>query len=207
MKRILNIEKWERREHFNFFKKFDEPFFGVTVEIESSTAYRYCKENDISFFLYYLHKSLVAANKIEPFRYRISGDLIYIYDTVNASPTINRENGTFGFGYINFERKFSDFENVAKIEIDRVRNTMGLEPAVSGENVIHYSSVPWLNFMSVSHARHFSFQDSCPKITFGKIIERDKRKFMPVSIHVHHGLMDGFHVGQFVNDFQRMMNE
>ena len=91
--------------------------------------------------------------------------------------------------------------------IEHVRNSTGLELAISGENVIHYSALPWLNFTSVSHARSFSFQDSCPKITFGKMVERAKRKYMPVALHAHHALMDGLHVGQFVEAYQAIMNE
>jgi chloramphenicol O-acetyltransferase type A len=30
---------------------------------------------------------------------------------------------------------------------------------------------------------------------------------MPISIHVHHGLMDGSHLGQFVDYFQEIMNQ
>jgi chloramphenicol O-acetyltransferase type A len=29
---------------------------------------------------------------------------------------------------------------------------------------------------------------------------------MPISINVHHGLMDGFQVGQFIDCFQELMN-
>lgn len=33
------------------------------------------------------------------------------------------------------------------------------------------------------------------------------KNIMPLSVHVHHALMDGFHVGQFIEEFQRIMNE
>jgi chloramphenicol O-acetyltransferase type A len=81
-----------------------------------------------------------------------------------------------------------------------------LTPAVSGENVIHFSAVPWLHFTAVSHARCFSFADSCPKITFGKIKVEDGKKIMPVAVHVHHALVDGYHVGLFIDKFQALMN-
>ncbi len=207
MKKILDIEKWERKDHFNFFKKFEEPFWGVCVDIDCTIAYDYCKKNKLSFFLWYLHKSLVAANLIEPFRYRISGEHVFIHDTVNASPTINRDNGTFGFAYMDYKNDFYEFNEIAKKEIGRIRDTSGLVPAVSGENVIHYSSLPWLNFSSISHARSFSFQDSCPKITFGKMTMIGDKNLMPLSVHVHHALMDGFHVGQFIEEFQRLLDE
>lgn len=206
MTQILNIETWERKEHFNFFKQFEEPFFGITVQIDCTRAYQLAKENQKSFFLYYLHQSLVAANQTEPFRYRISNDQVLVYDTVKASPTINRNDGTFGFGYMDYHRDFFKFEARATKEIERVRNTTGLKPATSGENVIHYSSLPWLDFTAISHARSFSFPDSSPKITFGKMTEKKGKKSMPVSIHVHHALMDGYHVGLFVEKFQDLMD-
>jgi chloramphenicol O-acetyltransferase type A len=207
MKHLLDLENWDRKDHFNFFKNFDEPFFGITVEIDCTKAYDFCKRNDTSFFLYYLHKSLVAANKIEAFRYRISEDQIFVFDQINASPTINRANGTFGFSYMDYFADFSTFEDNAKTAIEKVQNSTGLIPSISGENVIHYSSIPWINFTSLSHARNFSFKDSCPKISFGKMSVSNSKRTMPVSIHVHHGLMDGFHVSQFIDMFQELMNE
>ncbi len=176
------------------------------MEINCTKAYRKAKEKNYSFFLYYLHTSLVAANSIEAFRYRINNGEVFLYDKINASPTISRENGPFGFSYMNYEDNFEDFALGAKKEIERVRSTTGLMPAVISENLIHYSSLPWLNFKSFSHARSFSFPDSCPKISFGQMYEKEGEKLMPISIHVHHALMDGFEVGLFVDKFQNLMN-
>lgn len=207
MKQLLELDTWARKEHFNFFRQFEEPFFGITTDIDCTTAFNKAKASGDSFFLSYLHKSLAAANEVTPFRYRIAGDEVWVYDEVHASPTINRPDGTFGFAYMNFYEDAAAFEVSSKAEIERVRQSTGLIPAVSGENVIHYSSLPWINFTAVSHARSFSFKDSCPKITFGKVKEVGERKMMPVSVHVHHALMDGFHVAQFLEGFQRRMEE
>ena len=207
MKQILDIDKWARKDHYHFFRQFDEPFFGITATIDCTRAYEASKKRDCSFFLYYLYKSHLAANFIVPFRYRMIEDEVWIYDQVNASPTINRPDGTFGFAYMNFEQDVDVFMTNAKIEIERIQHSTGLEPAISSENVIHFSSIPWINFTSVSHARSFSFNDSIPKITFGKMVESQSKKTMPVSIHVHHALMDGWDVGQFLEYFQELMNQ
>lgn len=207
MKQSINVETWVRKDHFNFFRQFEEPFFGVTVNIDCTKAYAAAKDKSVSFFLYYLHKALAAANSVEAFRYRIGGNEVFLYEKVNASPTINRPDGTFGFSYIDYHIDFNDFAAEAQKEIERVQNSTGLVPAVSGENVIHFSSIPWINFTSLSHARSFSFNDCIPKISFGKMTEANGIKSMPVSVHVHHALMDGYHVGQFVEAFQNMMNE
>ncbi|PWS29853.1 chloramphenicol acetyltransferase [Pedobacter paludis] len=206
MKEKIDINTWIRKDHFKFFSAFEEPFFGVTVDVDCTASYKQAKEMGVSFFLLYLHKSLLAANKVEPFRYRIIDGEVWKFDEVHASATINRENGTFGFGYMDFHEDFDNFNRQAKIEIEKVENSIGLIPASSGENVIHYSALPWLNFKSMSHARNYSFNDSCPKISFGKVRDKGKRKIMSVSIHVNHALMDGFHVSQFVDAYQELLN-
>jgi len=35
--------------------------------------------------------------------------------------------------------------------------------------------------------------------------ERHGRKVMPVSVHVHHALMDGYHVGQYIELFGQLL--
>jgi len=206
MKQQVDINTWDRKDHYQFFKQFDEPFFGVCVQVDVTKAYQRAKEHKCSFFLYYLYQSLAAANSVEAFRYRISGGEVWLFDQVHASPTINRPNGTFGFAYFDYHTHFERFRAAAQVEIDRVQNSTGLVPALSGENVIHYSSIPWINFTGLSHARAFSFPDSCPKISFGKMTEEGGKRHMPMSVHVHHALMDGFHVGQYIDRFQELLN-
>lgn len=208
MKTLLDLESWNRKEHFLFFKQMEEPFFGLTIEIDCSKGYETAKQLGTSFFVYYLHKTIVAVNEIEAFRYRIIDDEVYIYDTIDVSATIMREDKTFGFSLIEYSPGFNNFSANTFQEIERIKNTPGLFTRDFNEtNVIHFSTVPWINFTSLSHARSYTFPDSCPKISFGKMmVDKDGKRTMSMSVHVHHGLMDGYHVGQFVDCFQELMN-
>jgi chloramphenicol O-acetyltransferase type A len=132
---------------------------------------------------------------------------VLVYEQINASPTINRPDGTFGFSYIDYHPNFDTFLATAQQEVERVRNGKGLELTNANANVIHYSAVPWIHFTSISHARSFAFKDCIPKISFGKIVEQHKEKKMPVSIHLHHALADGYDIGKFVEHFEHLMNE
>ena len=209
MKTLLDITNWSRKEHFHFFRQFEEPFFGAIVEIDCTKAYATAKSLNASFFIYYLHKTLVAVNTTESFRYRITDDQIYVYDHINASATIGREDGSFGFSLIEYNADFEIFTTNALTEIERIQNTTGLfTRTFTDDNVIHFSAIPWLAFTSLSHARSYTFPDSCPKISFGKMkITENGKRTMPMSIHVHHGLIDGLHLGQFVDFFQDIMNQ
>ena len=205
--KFLDIDNWPRKWHFEFFSKFEEPFWGVTVEVDCTKAYEKAKAIDSSFFIYYLHKSVKAANLIEEFKYRIDEESrIVIHDSINASATINRPDGTFGFSYIKYHDDYSTFEKAAQEEINRVKNSHELTPSNYSDNIIHYSSLPWIKFTAISHARSYSINDSVPKISFGKLVSEGTQKTMPVSIHVHHGLMDGFHVGKYCELFQDLLN-
>ena len=208
MKTLLDIDNWNRKEHFLFFKQMEEPFFGITTTIDCSKGYETAKQLGTSFFVYYLHKTIVAVNTIEPFRYRIIDEAVYIYDTIDVSATIMRTDNTFGFSLIEYSADFDVFATNAFKEIERIQTTKGLfTREFPIDNLIHFSAVPWVNFTSLSHARSFTFPDSCPKISFGKImIDEAGKRTMSMSVHVHQELMDGFQVGQFVDYFQELMN-
>ena len=207
MKQKLNLDTWNRKEHFLFFKQMQEPFFGVTITIDCTKAYTKSKELGISFFTYYLHKTLVAVNAIESFRYRILNDEVYIFDQIDVSATILREDKTFGFSQIEFNKDIFEFAKNTTNEIARIKTTTGLITREFSENLIHFSAVPWINFTSFSHARSFTLPDSCPKISFGKMMDENGVKTMSMSIHVHHGLMDGYHLGQFIDLFKDVMDK
>ncbi|HKJ48976.1 MAG TPA: chloramphenicol acetyltransferase [Christiangramia sp.] len=207
MKSELDISTWNRKEHFEFFSKFDEPFFGLTVDLDCTKAYAKCKKEGVSFFLYYLHLASKTVNSLENFRYRISGDKVFIYDQINASATISRADNTFGFSNIIHDDNLDIFLENAEKEIKRIQSGSGLMLDEIRQNEVHYSALPWVNFTSLSHSRNFTGEDSCPKISFGKLSLKDGKRMMPVSIHVHHALMDGYHVGLFVEKFQALLNE
>jgi len=205
LKRRFDLNTWPRKAHFEYFSKFEEPYYGVCVRIDCTVAYAIAKRRGYSFFLYYLYQSIVAANMVQPFRLRIEGEDVFLYDTIDAGSTVARDDGTFGFGYFTYCEDIEQFMAEGLREIERVRATTGLERR-NLQNVIRYSPVPWLVFTSLSHPRRFSAGDSCPWITFGKMTEVEGRRSMPMSVHVHHALVDGADIGKYVETFQQLMN-
>lgn len=205
MKHKIDLGTWIRKDHFKFFNQFDEPYYGVNVNIDCTAAYQRSKQNGTSFFLYYLYRSLAASQLIESFKLRIEGDEVYSYDQVDAGSTIGRPDGTFGFGDFTYYSNFDEFYTNAVKVMKKVEGESGLEFS-EALNVIRYSALPWIDFTGLSHARMFTFRDSCPKISFGKMTTTGDKRTMPVSIHVHHGLIDGIDVGKYIDCYQGLMN-
>ncbi|GGG21383.1 chloramphenicol acetyltransferase [Dokdonia pacifica] len=205
--KTIDLSTWKRKQHFDFFTQFEEPFFGVTVSVDVTKAMRVAKEKGYSFFSYYLHKCVLASNQIENFKYRITPDnQVVLYDHIGASATLMRKNETFAFSDIPYAEDFNEFVTSLQKEIERIQESDTLFPPENPENVIHYSAIPWLNFSSITHARMFKAKGSEPKISFGKVTTQSEKKTMPVAIYVHHGLIDGLHVSRFIDVFQNLLN-
>ena len=139
MKQLLDISTWNRKEHFEFFSKFEEPFFSITCSMDMTLAYENAKKLQIPFFTYYLHKSILAINKVENFRYRIEDGKVYSYDTIHASATIMREDKTFGFSLMEYVENVKDFKVFVEKEIQRIQNTSGLFTREFPQNIMHFS--------------------------------------------------------------------
>ncbi|MFM2229066.1 MAG: hypothetical protein RL607_324 [Bacteroidota bacterium] len=203
----IDLDSWNRKEHFLFFKQMEEPFYGLTTRVDCTKAYAKSKELGVSFFIYYLYKTLASVNACEPFRLRIINEEPWLFERIDASATIMRSDQTFGFSLIEFHPDITTFSSIAHQEINRIQETTGLLTRdFPHENLIHFSSIPWVDFQGLSHARGFSYPDSCPKISYGKMIEENGKQSMAISVHVHHGLIDGIHVGQFLDTLQSLLD-
>lgn len=207
--KIIDINTWERKEYFNFFSKYDDPFHGLVSEIDCTIAYQKAKSNKDSFFSYYLHKAIVTINQIEALKYRIVDDEVVLFDKIHAAATIGRKDGTFSFSFTKFNEIYTIFNTELKEVIKQVNNSKGLSVTENTyrADVIHFSSIPWNTFTGITHARVFERTDTVPKITFGKMVLREGKHFLPIAINVHHGFADGIHISQFLELFQQLMNE
>jgi chloramphenicol O-acetyltransferase type A len=207
MRHPIDLATWPRREHFEFFSTFDEPFFGLVAEVDCTPARDEARRLGVPFFLYYLYHTVQAANAVAEFRHRIEQGQVYAYDRVHASATIGRPDHTFGFSFIEQQASLADFVAGAQAEIAAVQATPGLNltERTGRPDVLHCSAIPWVRFTGLTHARSFRFPDSAPKISFGQVHPVGASQHLPVAVNVHHALADGYHVGQFLDLLQQRL--
>lgn len=207
MKSYLNIENWNRKEHYEHFKSLKDPFFGLTAKVDVTKAYQWSKSTKKSFFVVYLHACMKAINSVENLRYRIEEDKIAVYDKINVSATILRPNKTFGFSYIEFENEFEEFHKNFILEKQRIFNTANLFPPKYSDACIYCSAIPWVNFTANKEPISGIENESIPKLSFGKAEKVHDKFLMSVSIQVNHSLVDGYHLGEFYEIFQSELNK
>ncbi len=206
--RTLDLGAWPRAEHYRFFRAYEHPWFNITAEVGVAPLVRASRApGGPSFFVAGLHASLLAVNEIEEFRYRIRGDEVVVHDVVHGGSTVLRKDGTFGFAYFDFDPVFETFARGAEEVLRTARGGGPLNPADDRDDLIHYSVIPWITFTSFSHAHRRDPDHSTPRIVFGRRHGEAGAERMPVSVEVHHALMDGIQVGRFFERFQHHVYE
>ena len=208
MKTKIDLNSWNRKEHFEFFINFDEPFFGLTTRLDCTIAYNKSKKEGFSLYLYYLYQTIRAANSIPNFRYRILDGEVWEFDTIHTSTIGIRKDDTFAFTFIEYRESFEEFVMLAQKEKEAVENSTGIRLTENSSriDVMHYSTLPWIDFTSISYARYYSRNDSMQKITFGKIHDEGGIKILPFSIHAHHALLDGKHIADYLALLQDLLD-
>lgn len=203
----LNIETWARRDLFEFFRKYDNPYFNVCSTVDITKLLAKLKQHpgtSVSVAFHYV--ALRVANEIEPFHYRLQNNEVVVYEVVNGGTIVLHPNESFNFAYFDYHQDFPKFVDGAQQSIAEVKAGDGHLNPDSDENRIHFTVLPWVSFTSFAHARDFTRADSIPKIAFGKFYESNGRTLLPISVEVHHALMDGLHVGRYFARFQELLD-
>ncbi len=194
----LDVATWPRKQAFSFFCGFDDPWFNLTVEVDIAPFKAWCRTHDVRLSLGLWFVVAQAANAVPNFRYRVREDRVWVHDAVRVGATALRDDGSFLYVYYPHDADVFAFQALAGAEL-RARLDDGLLlPEQGDDDLLHCTSIPWLRFTSLKHASPGPNSGSVPKIALGKATPDGDACWMPVNIEAHHALVDGLHVGQFI---------
>jgi chloramphenicol O-acetyltransferase type A len=203
MDKYLDLANWYRRETFEFFIGYDNPYFNVSAPVDITKLVALVRQRpDIKISSAVHYFGLRVANEIEPFRYRLKEGKVLIYDVINGGTTVLRVNESFAYAYFEYHRDFEKFVTGFGKAVDEARTDLGPLKPTMRDDVIYHTTLPWISFTSFAHARTKGRGDSIPRLVFGKFTKENDRLMLPVSVEVHHALMDGLHVGRFFNNLE-----
>lgn len=202
----LDIEKWNRKKHYEFFKELDYPHFNICANIDITNFLDYITKKKYKFFISMVFATTRVANSIKEFRYRIIEDEVFDCEVINPSFTIMSNDDVFSFCTAKYYSNYNEFLSENMKHIERTKLNIQLEDKIDENDVIYMTSLPWVTFTSVNHPIHMSPTDCIPRIAWGKYFTDGDKIMMPLSIQVHHGLVDGAHVGSYFLSIQEFMN-
>ena len=230
MKHIINIDTWERKDNYNFFRGFANSWIAITSEADCTEAFARAKEQGHSFFLYYLYAITRAVNEIKELRYRWdkNGQVVY-HDTVDVItpiavpgrtfytvriPPIAVPGRTFYTVRIPYHSDFDTFYREARSIITSIPedgDPYGTDKQIAEQgdfDVFLLSATPKLYFTSITYTQQsVGHPLDYPLMNAGKAITRAGRLYMPIALTVSHAFADGAHISLFFEKVEQILKE
>lgn len=202
----FELNNWNRRSTYEFFKDYEDPFFNLRPNLDVTELYRFCKTNNLSFSLAGLFFSQSAVNSMPEFRVRYLHARLVQFDQVEATQTILNSDETFSFCYFANQPILFEYDRAGRIAREKYLGLRTLDVQNDRVDLIYYSVIPWVSFTSFKHAGLHNNRQTVPRVVFGKTFDQNSRSLMPVSVEVHHAMMDGVHVGKYYTRFQELIS-
>jgi chloramphenicol O-acetyltransferase type A len=203
----IEIENWKRRETFEFYRHFENPFFNLTAPVDATNLYRFCKKHNLSFSIAALFYSIQTANQIPEFKIRLMGEKLVEFDKIEATQTILNDDETFSFCYFELKDDVFEFNEAGKKSVEKYKKLKTFAVESDRIDLIYYSTIPWVAFTSFKNATRLDYSMTIPRIVFGKFFEENGKIKLPHSVEVHHAMMDGIHVGKYFNRLQEKFDK
>ena len=223
MKHIINIDTWERKDNYNFFRGFANSWIAITSEADCTEAFARAKEQGHSFFLYYLYAITRAVNEIKELRYRWDKELRYrwdkngqvvYHDTVDVITPIAVPGRTFYTVRIPYHPDFDMFYREARRIITSIPedgDPYGTDKQIAEQgdfDVFLLSATPKLYFTSITYTQQsVGHPLDYPLMNAGKAITRAGRLYMPIALTISHAFADGAHISLFFEKVEQTLKE
>lgn len=194
-KREIDLAAYARADILKAFNSRQMPQFSTTCEVDVSAIRRGAEAVGVPFFIAMSHAVSQAVNAVPEFRHRVVDGVLCEFDRVDPGFTVAREGDLFSFCDAVHMADFQQYKADAQARMDAVKVAPDLSVGEK-HHMFFITSIPWFSFTAFTHP-YDPVYAYIPVITLGKFIERGEGIAMPVAVQVHHGVIDGLHVGRF----------
>ena len=200
--RLLDKAAWPRREVYDFFSRMDDPFYMVTFQTDVTAVREYTKRNNLSFYYTMVYLCTAACNAVPAFRQVIRSGQVWELEARNPSFTdLHPGSEVFHIVTMPCAGTLAQFCRAAAEK--SAAQTTFLNQQAETDALIYYSCLPWVELTALTNERDHDPDDTVPRIAWGRYVQREGRLRLGVSLEVNHRLIDGLHIGQFVQALER----
>lgn len=194
--KVLDMDKYSRRKHFDYFRSLAYPYVGMTVNVDITDFVRKTKEEGLPFFLSLCYCVAQAANGVPEFRQRIRDGSIIQYDWCQTSHTLALEDGSYCYCTLESNMSFREYLPRAVEAQKLASKERPLEDGEDGDSLLFVSSIPFISYTSLIQPVPCP-ADSNPRISWGKYFRQGDRLMLPITVLCHHALVDAIHISRF----------
>lgn len=198
----------DRQDHLDFFGSYDLPIVNVTAECRCTDFVALAKTRGLPPFAVLLHCIARTSLAVEPFRHRLLDGRVRPVERLRVSYPVDGANGNLNFSTFSFDTEFAKFlpRYLADRQEARQAQQLRLAP-MEDRDYLFVTCLPWLNFTSIQHPIARFADCSIPNIAIGRFRKAEDRISFPMAVQAHHGLVDGWHIHQFITTLADLLND
>lgn len=209
--KIIDVDSWKRKNHYNNFIRYDNPVFSLGTELDVTDLVVFCKAHGRSFFVTFMFLMMKSINEVEEFRIRIVGNDVVMFDKVLPNYIVMADDGVIVTSRSELYDDYATFYDRTRADLEKSKLSSKREAFNFSNNndCVYISCLPWRAFTSVTNAYNLADknQTSIPRITWFKyVLDNDGRYKMGFDVAAHHALIDGKPVCDMLNLLQEKLN-
>lgn len=205
----INLNEWKRAPYFYLYTQMMPTGFNLCVDLDITKMYAYFKEKGYKFAAGYRYITMKLINQREYFRIAYKdGKLGYYNYLMPCFANFHEDDKTTSLMWVDYNESFEVFYQNYLEEENKYKAVHGIvaRPEMSQENSCIIGALPWTTFTSYSPVPYASPTQFFPIIQSGKFKKEADKLLMPFSITVHHAVVDGYQVSEYLEKLQEAMN-
>lgn len=125
MFKVMDIENWERKEHYYHYSNITQCTYGITIKLEVSNIIK----DSLKFYPTMIYCIAKTANGLKEFRMSFEDSRLGYYDIINPSYTIfNKDTKTFSSIYTEYNEDFHLFYKNCLEDMRNYGNSKSFSP-------------------------------------------------------------------------------
>ncbi|MEX5992843.1 type A chloramphenicol O-acetyltransferase [Providencia vermicola] len=202
----VNIDEWNRKQHFSFYRQAMPCGFSLTTQLDISTLKSVIVKQGYKLYPVMIYLISKAVNHYTESRMAIKEGELVLWDQVNPAYTVfHQQTETFSQLWTEYNDDWSIFLSHYQQDQLLYKDCLDLMAKPDyPENHFCISMIPWVSFEGFN-LNVANFTDYFPPIfTMGKYHYSGEKVLLPLSVQVHHATIDGFHMARMVNQIQTL---
>lgn len=204
----IELKGWNREKLFRMYQDSDLPYIIFSARVDVTRLLAHVRARGFSFSAALAFCCTRTANGIDNFRYRFDEEGPYRIGRNVAFMTHLRENEEI---FITVEgpptEDMAAFCQIVQRRAEEPGYDYGIENLPKRSDFINFSSIPWLDYTQLFRTITRAGKDCVPKISWGRYTtDAMGCTKLTLTVQVHHGLMDGYHVGLFYQQLEEYLD-
>lgn len=205
----FDMQSWNRREIFHYFSQMAPTAYSITTKIDITYTKSALVERKLKFFPAYLWLTTTVANRFPELTTAVCDGKVGRWNCLTPLyAQFHEDDKSISLLHLKYNDSFSEFYQGYMENRQRYGDKHGLlpqAPEFPPPNSYTVSCLPWIEFDGFSLQTKSESPYFFPTIECGKMI-MGERILLPLSITVSHAACDGWHISQFIDELQQMLD-